>query len=333
MEARYFTVDKSTVNCKLCPHNCSIGENKKGFCQVRQNTGGVLTSLNYSKVVALNTDPVEKKPLYHFLPGQKTLSLAAAGCNLKCSFCQNSSISCAEMYTSLPGRNISPAVIIENALKENCSSISFTYSEPTVWYELMFDIAVLAKDAGLKTILVSNGYVESQPLNDLLPYLDAANIDLKAFTDQFYKTHCKATLKPVLNTIEMISNSNVWLEITTLIIESLNSSDEETGAIADFILSTGSDIPWHISRFFPNHELTHLPPGKNETLYRIIDKSLEKGLKYIYAGNTGEEHHCSTNCHQCGQELIARRFYATRINMSNGVCPSCSTKIPGVWKV
>ncbi len=331
MQARYFEPENRFVRCNLCPHNCLIADGEKGTCGVRGNTNGSLISLNYSKLVAIHADPVEKKPLYHFLPGSRTLSLAATGCNLQCSFCQNCSISVAEDYDYPPGRITSPEAIINLALRENCTSIAFTYSEPTVWYEFMFDIAAIAKQVGLKTILVSNGYIASEPLINLLPLLDAANIDLKAFTENFYRNRCKATLSPVLETLKIIAASDIWLEITTLLIEDLNSSEEEIDSITQFILSLNKNIPWHISRFFPNHKMQDKPAGQNSIIYRAVEQARAAGLKYIYAGNTGENRYNSTFCSECGEEIISRHYYSVNTKISGGLCPECQSSVPGVW--
>jgi pyruvate formate lyase activating enzyme len=321
------------VRCLLCPHHCILGDNQVGICKVRQNIKGELYSLNYDRVAATHSDPIEKKPLYHFLPGSTSFSIATMGCNLQCAFCQNHSLSRVEDSGYLYGESISPAQLVKSALRGHSQSISYTYTEPTIYFELMLETAKLAKDSGIKNVMVTNGYMSSQALEMIAPYMDAANVDLKAFTENFYKKYCSARLEPVLDTIKAMKQKGIWVEVTTLLIPGLNSDKEELKQLISFILSVDKTIPWHVSRFYPQYKLTNIPPTDPETIFSVLETAKEMGLQYIYAGNISAGQWEHTHCPQCNTLLIERQGYYTRVlDFSNGKCGSCGHSIPGVWE-
>jgi len=282
----YNKVEGKEAQCYLCAHNCKIALGQFGFCGVRQNIQGVLNTLVYAEVIAANVDPIEKKPLYHFLPGSMSFSIATKGCNFRCGFCQNWQISQAsgqnkarEVYKMIPER------IVEEAKKNHCQSISYTYTEPTIFFEYAYDIAKVAKQAGLKNIFVTNGYMSKEALETISPYLDAANIDLKSFREKFYVENCKGHLQPVLDSIKLAKKLGVWIEITTLIIPGHNDSASELSDIAGFIASVGKDIPWHISRFHPDYHFLNQKLTPIETLKKAEDLGKKAGLDHVYLGN------------------------------------------------
>ena len=282
----YNKVEGKEAQCYLCAHNCKIALGQFGFCGVRQNIQGVLNTLVYAEVIAANVDPIEKKPLYHFLPGSMSFSIATKGCNFRCGFCQNWQISqvsgqdnAREVYKLMPER------IVEEAKKNHCQSISYTYTEPTIFFEYAYDIAKVAKQAGLKNIFVTNGYMSREALETISPYLDAANIDLKSFREKFYVENCKGHLQPVLDSIKLAKKLGVWIEITTLIIPGYNDSVSELSDIAGFIASVGKDIPWHISRFHPDYHFLNQKLTPIETLKKAEDLGKKAGLDHVYLGN------------------------------------------------
>ena len=268
------------VRCHLCSHRCRISDGRFGFCGVRQNRGGTLYTHVYGEVIAADVDPVEKKPLYHFLPGTTTYSIATVGCNFRCGFCQNWTISQApqEKEETIGGTPLSPGEIVDNALDRGCRSISFTYTEPTIFFEYAHDTARLAHEHGLPTIFVSNGYMTEEALAAIHPWLDACNIDLKSFRDRFYRTTCKARLKPVLDTIERIGKSDIWMELTTLVVPGLNDSPEELRDIARFIAAINPGIPWHIIRFFPAY---HSRPDRGHPGWKKSERLTGSGFPRV----------------------------------------------------
>jgi pyruvate formate lyase activating enzyme len=300
---------------------------------VRENRDGVLYSLVYDKVIAQNIDPIEKKPLFHFHPGSLSYSIATPGCNFRCRHCQNADIS------QLPrdhggivlGEEVPPSAIVAAALRYRCASISYTYTEPTIYFELAYDTARLAAEAGLKNVFVTNGYITPEALEMIRPYLHAANIDLKGFTDEFYKKICGARLQPVLDAIRLYKEFGIWIEITTLVIPGHNDSDDELRGIAQFVKSVGEDIPWHVTRFYPTYKLTDQPRTPLETLKRARQIGFEAGLRYVYEGNIpgeGEE----TLCWSCKKLLVKRIGFSVDENrVKEGKCSYCGTVIDGVW--
>ncbi|MCL2218743.1 MAG: AmmeMemoRadiSam system radical SAM enzyme [Chitinispirillia bacterium] len=284
--------DGRTVVCNLCSHRCRLNSNQYGRCHVRVNDGGALRTLVYGRVIAEHVDPIEKKPLYHFLPSSATFSIAAPGCNFRCSFCQNWSISQAAGLRADDsgikdyGSALPPQKVVEAAIKRRCESVSFTYTEPTVFFEYALDTAKIAKEAGLKTVFVSNGYMTPECLDMTGPYLDACNIDLKSFSNDFYQKHCGATLPPVLESLKKIKAMGIWLEVTTLVIPGENDSEEELAEIARFINNElGSDTPWHVSRFFPRYKMPDHPVTPLPTIETAVKAGKGAGLRYVYAGN------------------------------------------------
>jgi pyruvate formate lyase activating enzyme len=322
--------DSQTVRCKLCSHFCRIESGQRGLCGVRENREGTLYTLVADRVAALNIDPVEKKPLYHFHPGTLTFSLGTMGCNFSCTFCQNSSLSQPPRQgLTIEGRKISPEEIVQNALSNRVHSISYTYSEPTIFFELMLPTAKLAKTRGLANIIVSNGYQSPECLEELGPYIDAANIDLKSFRDSFYQEQCGARLKPVLRNLKHIKKLGWWLEITTLIIPGLNDSTEELTELALFIgkeLST--ETPWHISRFHPDYRLLDRPPTPLETLERAWQIGKDAGLEYVYVGNVPGHDGNNTMCPEGCGPVIQRRGFT--VAQASATCPKCGRAMAGV---
>ncbi|MFH1386323.1 MAG: AmmeMemoRadiSam system radical SAM enzyme [bacterium] len=299
-EALFYRVQgpESRVQCLLCPHNCLIADGKRGICGVRENQKGVLYSLVYGKVISAAIDPIEKKPLNHFLPGTRSYSIATVGCNFRCDFCQNFGISKATKGRKddetrgrwdeggIGGIETTPEEIVKAAIDNDCQSISYTYTEPTIFFEFAYDCAKLANAKGLKNIFVTNGYSNPEPTKMIAPYLDAANIDLKSFSDDYYKKYCGGRLQPVLDTIKLMRNLKIWIELTTLIIPGLNDSNEELTEIASFIKNDlGDDVPWHVSAFYPTYKMLDRPATPRETVIKAKEIGLEAGLKYVYTGN------------------------------------------------
>ena len=329
----YERLKNDKVRCVLCSHNCLIKNGKKGLCGVRENRSGTLFSLVYGKVIANHCDPIEKKPLFHFLPGTHSYSIATVGCNFKCLFCQNADIS--QMPTDhdrIMGQDMSPDRIVDEALSTRSATISYTYTEPTIFYELAVDTARLAVSKGIKNVFVSNGYMTAQCLQDIFPDLHAANVDLKAFSDKFYKEQCGAKLGPVLNTLETMKEMGVWLEVTTLLIPGLNDSTEELNEIARFLAGLDPNIPWHISRFHPTYNLTNVRSTPPDSIKRARALGYEAGLKYVYTGNLPGDVGEKTFCHNCHELLIDRvGFNVIQNKIKDELCPKCGIKIPGVW--
>ena len=321
------------VSCSLCNWRCVISEGALGRCHVRKNVDGVLYSLNYDKLCAANPDPIEKKPLFHFQPGSKSFSIAAPGCNFQCVFCQNWQIS-QMPYTQndLEGSEYSPERIVEAAIQSGCKSIAYTYTEPTIFMELCEETGRLAKQNGLSNVFVSNGFMTPEAIDFAKPWLDGINIDLKAFTEDYYRDLCKAKLGPVLDTIRYISrHTDIWMEVTTLVVPGKNDSDDELRSIAEFIAKEASvDVPWHVSRFYPQYKMTDAPPTDGAVLERAIDIGKEAGLRYIYVGNLPGARAESTYCYSCGALLIERTGYQIQQNLiDDHRCPQCNAEIAG----
>ncbi len=334
-EARFYEKqDNKKVLCRLCPHNCVISDDKTGICKVRHNKDGVLYSLVYGKAIAETPDPIEKKPLFHVLPGSRSYSIATAGCNMKCKHCQNAEISQMPRDRGyIAGTDRSPESVVDAALQTGCVSMSYTYTEPTIYYEYAYDCAKLAHEKGLKNAFVSNGYTNLQPLEEIQPYLDAANIDLKAFSDDFYQNLCGARLQPVLDAIEMYRKLNIWIEITTLVIPGYNDSDEELQQIARFIAELDIGIPWHVTAFYPTYQLTDPSRTPVQNLLKARSIGRKAGLRYVYTGNVPGEDGESTFCYECNALLIKRYgFQIIQNNLSNNTCPDCSAVIDGIFQ-
>jgi len=320
------------VRCALCRHRCLISEGKTGICHVRQNKDGVLYSLVYDRVIAQHIDPIEKKPLFHFFPGSHSFSIATPGCNFKCLHCQNADISQMPVNRGhISGDALPPDLLVETAEKNNCASISYTYTEPTIFFELAYDAAKLASQRGLKNVFVTNGYITAEALKQIGPFLDAANIDLKSFNKEFYRKICAADLDQVLDSIKTYHALGVWIEATTLIIPNLNDSSEELRQIAAFLAALSPDIPWHVSGFYPTYKLLDHPPTPVETLMAAREIGMQEGLKYVYTGNAPGHGGESTRCPDCGKIVVKRRGYSILENRAKGgTCEYCSAAIAGV---
>ena len=321
------------VRCKLCNHRCLIDDGDIGRCCVRKNINGTLYALTYDKVCSANPDPIEKKPLFHFQPGSQSFSVATMGCNFRCEFCQNWQISQAAMESGrIDGESIAPEYIVEAAVRKRCKSIAYTYTEPTVFMELCHDCGRLAKERGLTNVFVSNGYMTREAIDFASDWLNGINVDLKAFSEGFYKNLCKARLQPVLDTINHIAKeTNIWLEITTLLVPEKNDSEDELKKLAGFIVEkAGPDVPWHISRFYPQYKHLDSVPTPMSSLEGAYEIGKAAGLRYIYFGNVPGSKTESTFCYQCGRMLIERDRY--RIGASyvkDSKCPDCETKVAG----
>ncbi len=334
-EAKFYKKENNYIKCYLCSHYCTINENSVGICKVRKNINGKLYSLVYNKAIAENIDPIEKKPIYHFYPSSYTYSIATVGCNFKCLNCQNYEISQFPELNNgyIFGNELSPEEIIKKVKANHLKSISYTYTEPTIYYEYSRDIGLLARENRIKNIFVSNGYMSRECIEDLKEWLDAINIDLKSFNDDFYKKICKARLKPVLENIELLKSYNVWVEITTLIIPGYNDSEEELREIAKFIKSVDKNIPWHVSAFYPTYKLTDAPPTSPDKVIRAREIGLEEGLNYVYTGNIRDYDGGNTYCPNCKNLLIKRiGYFVEIINLEEGKCSNCKEKIAGIFE-
>ncbi len=323
----------NNVECTLCPRRCRITEGGRGDCRVRTNIGGKLISLAYGNPCAVHVDPVEKKPFFHLLPGSASFSVATAGCNLHCRYCQNWQISQSApeetSNTALP-----PEDVVRQALRHGCRSIAYTYSEPVVFYEYTLDTCTLAKDKGLLNLLVTAGYIEQPPLLELCKVAHAANVNIKGMTDDFYKKMSNATLQPVLDAVITMKKQGMWVEITNLIIPTWNDSDADLHALCRWIKTyCGTDTPLHFSKFWPMYKLTDLPPTPVDTLTHDWELAKAEGLKFVYVGNVPGHAGNNTYCPNDGKILIARDgFKVTENHVKNGTCEYCGTAIPGLWE-
>jgi pyruvate formate lyase activating enzyme len=334
-EAMFYQVSKDgEVICGLCNHHCHIKVGGRGICGVRENRNGRLYSLVYGRLVSEHIDPIEKKPLFQFLPGSRSYSIATVGCNFRCLHCQNYEISqYPHLYGGdITGRERTPEAVVEAALQADCASISYTYVEPTIFYEFAYACSKVAHGQGLKNVFVSNGYMAPEVTRHIAPVLDGINIDIKSFSDDFYKKVCKARLQPVLDNVQLMHNLGVWVEVTTLIIPGLNDSENELRDIARFVKGVDPAIPWHVTAFYPAYKMTDRKPTPVETLRRARDIGLEEGLCFVYEGNRPGEGGENTYCPSCGTELISRFGFSIRQNrVVDGRCSDCGQKIEGVW--
>jgi len=329
----YRVEEEGRVACGLCHHRCRIAPSSFGTCGVRRNREGKLFTQVYGEVIAAHIDPIEKKPLFHFLPGSMSLSMATVGCNFRCSFCQNWQISqnSKRPEPDFSGRRMDPQEIVSAALKQKCLSISYTYTEPTIFFEYAFDTARLADRAGLKNVFVTNGYMTAEALRTIQPYLHGCNVDLKSFQDAYYRDFCGARLAPVLESIRTMKRMGIWVEVTTLVIPGQNDSDRELSDIAAFIAQVDPDIPWHISRFHPDFQYLQSVPTPVSTLRRAYALGREKGLRYVYIGNVlGEAE--DTLCPTCGRTVIGRSgFTISSLRLKEGRCFHCNSPVAGVF--
>ncbi|MFH0912869.1 MAG: AmmeMemoRadiSam system radical SAM enzyme [Candidatus Omnitrophota bacterium] len=328
----YEKLENKTVQCQLCPRKCVIPDGRRGFCQIRENRDGLLYTLVYAKPVAIHIDPIEKKPLFHFLPGTSTFSIATAGCNLRCKFCQNWEIS-QRRPEEVKYVYLEPQELIEQVLESGALTIAYTYSEPTIFYEYMLETAKLAREKGIKNIMHSCGYINELPLRQLAKYLDAANIDLKGFSDDFYKKMSEATLEPVLKSLKILKQEGVHIEITNLILSGYNDDMDLIVKMCLWIKENlGSDTPLHFSRAFPMYKLLSINPTPVETLEKARQAALDCGLKYVYIGNVAGNSAENTYCPRCAQIVVKRAGYMIlEDNLKDGKCKFCGEKIAGIW--
>lgn len=330
----YERAGEGRVRCGLCRFRCLIADGHAGICRVRVNQGGVLYTLVYGKAVAEHVDPIEKKPLFHLLPGSRSYSVATAGCNFRCLHCQNYSIAQPDLDPlAIPGYEVSPEEIVRRALDAGCASISYTYTEPTIYFEYALETAKLAAEAGLKNIFVTNGYITAEALAAIRPWLDVANIDLKGHSEKFYHEVVHAMAREVFDSILAYKRLGIWIEITTLVIPGHNDSDDDLGGIASFIAEkVGRETPWHVSAFYPTHKLTQVPPTPVRTIERARRIGLEAGLKYVYAGNVPGSGGENTCCPSCSAVVVRREGYRVKDNLIvGGRCPACSAAVDGIW--
>jgi len=328
----YEKLSDRRVHCYLCNHHCRIGEGKRGICAVRENREGTLYTLVYRQLISRNVDPVEKKPMFHFAPGSRSFSIATVGCNFRCDFCQNYEISqMPRDENSITGQDVAPEEIVAMAKKTGCKTIAYTYTEPTIYFEYAYDIAQKASKEGLKNIFVTNGYMTEEALRTLHPHLHGANVDLKAFREEFYQKRCGAKLEGVLRSLKVMKELGVWVEITTLIIPELNDSEEELQELARFIASLGKEVPWHISRFHPMYKMLDRSPTSVRILERARKIGLEAGLRYVYTGNVPGDAGEDTFCSHCGQLLVDRMgFQILKYQIKEKKCPKCGSPVDGV---
>lgn len=325
--------DGREVVCGLCRHRCRIGPGRRGRCGWRVNRDGRLSALTYGRAAALAVDPVEKKPLYHFIPGSRTFSLAARGCNFSCLHCQNATLSDPSGAPPSGDPWLPPEQVVGQALAHGCRAIAYTYTEPTVFFEYALDTAQLAAGRGLKNIFVSNGYISEPALRHIAPHLDAANIDLKFFDDALYREVCGARLNQVLESIELYHHLGIWMELTTLVIPGYNDDQRQLGQIAAFIAALDPEIPWHVTAFRPCHKMTETPPARLAGLMRARDIGRESGLAHVYTGNLPSAEGGITRCPGCSEVLLDRSGHglARSVLGADGACPRCARRLPGVW--
>lgn len=330
----YDRLDRKRVACQLCAHHCVLSEGQFGICGVRQNIDGILYTHVFEEAIAAHIDPIEKKPFFHFLPGSKSLSIATVGCNFRCAFCQNWEISQERLSegTGLHGsRHLPVKEVVRQARLNDCQSISYTYTEPTIFFEYAYETARLAKELGLRNNFVTNGFMTEAALEVISPYLDAANVDLKFFRDESYQKICKGRLQPVLNSIKKMKELGIWVEVTTLVVPGLNDSEEELRDIARFLSGVDKDIPWHLSRFHPDYQYLKASPTPVSTLKMAAKIGREEGLNYVYLGNVWGEGE-DTFCPNCGALLIRREIFWVKINrIKNGSCPECGQTVAGIF--
>lgn len=333
VEARYYKKHAhKEVECLICPRECKVGDRERGYCGTRENRDGVYRTLVYGKPCALNIDPIEKKPFFHFLPGTTALSFATAGCNVNCKFCQNWDISQSrpEQTTNM---DVSPKEMAKIAVEKNCPSIASTYSEPVIFYEYVYDTAVESRKLGIKNIMITGGYIKTEPLLELCKVLDAVKVDLKGFSEKYYEEIVHGKLAPILDGLKVLKKTGIWFEIVVLIVPGLNDSEDEFKKMCNWIFSElGADVPVHFSRFYPMYLLKNLPPTPVSTLERARDIAIDSGIKYVYIGNVPRHHGENTYCPKCRKMLIHRMGYTILSNeIVGGKCKFCNEKIAGIW--
>lgn len=325
-------LEDGKVRCELCAHRCLIRPGQKGLCKVRENREGELFSLIYGRLIASHVDPIEKKPLYHFLPGSLSFSIATPGCNFRCQWCQNADISqiSPKNGAGKPGF-VPPEQVVEAAIASDSQSVAYTYTEPTLAFEYNLTVSQLAREAGLKNVYVTNGYMTPEMLELASPTLDAANVDIKAFDETIHRRYTGAHLQPVLDSCVAMLKAGVWLEVTTLLVPGINDDEEQLQGLVEFIATKLSlDVPWHVSRYFPQPQFRQIPATPPETIFRAMELGRRAGLRYVYGGNLLTS--TDTDCPNCGERVLRRIGYADAIeNLNEGACPKCGFKIAGVW--
>ena len=332
-EARYYEkLDGGRVRCTLCPHECEVADMERGTCSVRENRGGTYYTLVHSRPCSLAVDPIEKKPLFHFLPGSRAFSIATAGCNIECKFCQNWQIS-QFRPEDVRGAYYPPDKVVEEARRSRCASIAYTYSEPVVFYEYMYDTAVAGRKEGVRSVIISNGFINKEPVLELCKVLDAVKVDLKAFTEKFYRETCRGELKPVLDALKWIKETGIWLELVVLIVPTLNDGEDEIRRMCEWVYKElGPHVPMHFSRFHPTYMIKNLPITPTRTLEMARRTAVETGVQFAYVGNVWGHPYEHTYCPRCGELLINRAGYSTTVTaLENGKCKKCNVEIPGVW--
>lgn len=333
--AMYIAREDGTVQCTICAHGCTLRDGQRGICGVRARSGDKIVSLVYGRLVAEHIDPIEKKPIFHVLPGSLSYSIATLGCNFRCLHCQNASISQVSRKMDVVDSGVfrDPETVVASAIETECQSISYTYVEPTIFFEFAYDCCVAAVARGLKNIFVSNGYMSDTVIRMLAPVLTAINIDLKSFSDSFYKKVCGARLAPVLSSIARFKELGVWVEVTTLVIPGMNDSEEELAEIASFLAGIDREIPWHVTGFYPAHKMYDVPPTGTKILARARQIGFEQGLQYVYTGNRPGAVGENSSCPSCGETIIQRHGFQIIANrLQAGCCPDCGSVIPGIWE-
>ena len=332
-DARYFTpLETGKIQCGLCPKRCIVAPKQRGYCGVRENQNGDYKTLVYGRLTAINNDPIEKKPLFHFLPGSTALSVSTSGCNVKCKFCQNWNLSQSKPE-DLDFSYLSPEQLVAMAKRYSIPTIAYTYNEPTIFTEYIIDTAIVGKEQGIRNVNISNGYINKEPLRDLCKVLDAVKIDFKAFSEEFYRDIVAGSLNPVLDTMVEIKSQGVWLEMVNLVIPTLNDNRSELEQMCKWITANlGTDVPIHFTRFHPQYLLKNLPPTPIKTLDTAYQIAKDSGINYVYVGNVPGHIHENTVCPSCNKDLIVRNgYHIVKNSLKNGKCPDCATTIPGVW--
>ena len=320
--------DDNLCECFLCSHRCRIKPGKRGICRVRENRDGTLVSLVYGKLIAVHIDPIEKKPLYHFMPGTESMSIATMGCNFKCDYCQNWNISQAS-GAEIPGDYTPPEELVRMSRAQSCSSISYTYTEPTIFFEYAHDCAKLAQAEGMRNCFVTNGYETPETIERMAGLIDAANVDLKSFSDDFYRERCKARLEPVCEAIRLMHQAGINIEVTTLLIPGFNDNDDELKQLTEFLAGVSNTVPWHVSRYHPNYQFNQAQATPADRIFRALEIGEQAGLKYLYAGNMPGGKYENTRCHHCGATVIERTGFSARVvGLDGSNCAACGEQLP-----
>lgn len=333
VEAKYYKkLEYKEIECQLCPRKCKVGDRERGYCGCRENQGGTYYTLVHSYACSANVDPIEKKPFFHFLPGTQAFSIATAGCNMNCKFCQNWEISQVRPE-QIENMYLPPEDVVAYAQENGCRSISYTYSEPTVFYEYMLDTAIAGRKKGIRSVVVTAGYINHDPLMELIREVDAIKVDFKAFTEKYYEEICHAKLKPVMDTLVDLSKSGIWYEIVYLMVPTLNDDMNNIKEMCRWIVTDlGKDVPLHFTRFTPLYLLKNLPPTPVSSLEKAREIALQEGMNFVYIGNVPGHEGENTYCPKCKKMVVGRiGFTITQMNLKNGKCKFCGNPIPGVW--